>query len=207
MELSGGGAANSPGKGWLLEFDRSTEIGNAVASDSTDEDLAARAAGGDERAFRLLFERHSSRIFGLATRLTSDRELAERVLLEAFADAWNGLSGFRGDSRFGTWLYGIALNRARQAVRSRARRRKRQGALEYESAIAVAPSLQAAIEERIDLERAMAELPERARETLILRHVQGLSCEEVAAVMDVTTGTVKSQTSRACALLREKLSK
>lgn len=53
----------------------------------------------------------------------------------------------------------------------------------------------------------MAKLPDRARETLVLRHVQGLSCEEVAAVMEVTTGTVKSQTSRACALLREKLSK
>ncbi len=79
--------------------------------------------------------------------------------------------------------------------------------LNAESADAAAGSVPPPVEERIDLERAMAELPNRARETLVLRHVQGLSCEEVAAVMEVTTGTVKSQTSRACALLREKLSR
>lgn len=143
----------------------------------------------------------------MAARLTSDDALAEQVLLDTFSDAWTGLPDFRGDSRFATWLYGIALNRARAALRSRARRWKRLGRIDTEVAESAAASTPAPVEDRIDLERALAGLPDRARETLVLRHVQGLSCEEVAAVMKVTTGTVKSQTSRACALLREKLSK
>ena len=153
-----------------------------------------------------MFERHGGRILGLAARLTSDEMLAEQVLLETFADAWRGLPDFRGDSRFATWLYGIALNRTRQALRSRTRRWRRSEPLEAADRSVASASAPPPVEDRIDLERAMAELPERARETLVLRHVQGLSCEEVAAVMGVTRGTVKSQTSRACALLREKLS-
>jgi len=151
---------------------------------------------------------HRDLAFGLAARLTTDRDLAEEVLLDAFASAWSGLPGFRSDSGFGTWVCGIVVNRAREALR----RRGRDG-LRVETSVEELASVGGAwadaashTEDRIDLERAISALPPGAREALLLRHVYGFSCAEAADVMEVSVGTVKSQTSRACALLREKLS-
>lgn len=134
--------------------------------------------------------------------------MAEDVLLEAFTAAWTNLSGFRGESGFGTWVCGIAVNRARDALRTRVRQRRdvpfdpphrtRAGDDAWTNRARH-------VETRIDLERAIAGLPPGAREALVLRHVHGFSCAEAAGMMGVTEGTVKSQTSRACALLREKL--
>lgn len=140
-------------------------------------------------------------VFGLAVRLTADREVAHDVTLDAFAAAWAAVPRFRGESRFGTWVCGIAVHRAREALRARGRQRERQ------PQIAAPPWTERArlAVDRIDLERAIAELPPGAREALLLRHVHGLSCAEAAVVLGVSAGTVKSQTSRACALLREKL--
>lgn len=147
-------------------------------------------------------------MFGLAVRLTTDRRLAEDVLLEAFTSAWEGLPGFRGDSEFETWVCGITVNRARDALRRRRRYRVRLEAIGERSAAGGQASWADAsrhTEDRIDIERSLATLPPGAREALVLRHVYGFSCAEAAELMDVSVGTVKSQTSRACALLREKL--
>jgi RNA polymerase sigma-70 factor (ECF subfamily) len=151
---------------------------------------------------------HRDIAFGLAVRLTADRDLAEEVLLEAFTAAWTGLPGFREDSGFRTWVCGIIANRARDALRRRGRRRARSRVLTEESASGGGRRADAVrhAEDRIDLERAIATLPPGAREALLLRHVYGFSCAEAAEVLGVSVGTVKSQTSRACALLRDKLS-
>lgn len=167
-----------------------------------------QARGGDRAAFAQLYALHRDVAFGLAVRLTTDRDLAEEVLLDAFASAWSGLTGFRSDSGFGTWVCGIVVNRAREAVRRRARVGSRLETLGEEPA-SVGDAWGDAVnrtEDRIDLERAISALPPGAREALLLRHVYGFSCAEAADVMEVSVGTVKSQTSRACALLREKLS-
>lgn len=145
-------------------------------------------------------------MYGLALRLTGDSVLAEDVVLDSFVSAWTGLPDFQGESRFSTWVSGIAINHSRQARRARGRRGKRFASLD--AAVTRAPSSAGdvpSVEQQIDIERAIAELPPGAREALLLRHVQGLSCAEAAAVLNVTVGTVKSQTSRACALLRKKL--
>lgn len=151
---------------------------------------------------------HRELAFGLAVRLTSDRDLAEEVLLDAFASAWSGLTGFRSDSSFGTWVCGIVVNRAREALRRRGRAGSRLETLVEEPASAgdVWGDAVSRTEDRVDLERAISTLPPGAREALLLRHVYGFSCAEAAGLLEVSVGTVKSQTSRACALLREKLS-
>lgn len=135
-------------------------------------------------------------------RLTADPEMAEEVVLDAFTAAWSGLDGFREESRFSTWVCSIALNSAREHRRRAGRDACRYQAMERVEGSERAPRH----EEAIDLERAIARLPERARQVLLLRHVYGFSCEEAARAMDVTSGTIKSQTYRACALLRESLS-
>lgn len=168
-----------------------------------ERELVARARRGDMAAFTALFHAHRDMLFGLALRLTADADLAEEVALEAFTKAWTRLSDFRGESRFSTWLCGIALNTARHRLRGRANRRRRQAPLT--PILARLSRDPPPVEEAVDLERAIALLPPRAREALLLRHVQGLSCEEAAAAMGVTSGTIKSQTARACGLLRERL--
>jgi len=170
--------------------------------------LVESAGTGDRSAFTELYARHRDLVYGLALRLTGERDLAEEVLLESFAAAWVNLPRFRGDSGFGTWVCGIAVNRARDATRTRTRRRSRVVAVDparFGAGVAAWTDGARHAETRIDLERAIAGLPPGAREALVLRHVHGFSCAEAAAIMGVTEGTVKSQTSRACALLRETL--
>lgn len=168
-----------------------------------ESDLVARSRRGDTAAYTELFHIHGDMLFGLVMRLTADADLAEEVVLEAFTAAWTKLPGFRADSRFSTWLCAIALNTARHRLRERAQRWRRQAPLTSEHRrLSRDPPR---VDEAVDLERAIALLPPRAREALLLRHVQGMSCEEAAAAMGVTTGTIKSQTARACKLLRERL--
>lgn len=165
-----------------------------------------RARSGSRKAFEALFRANRDQVYALALRLTDDPAVAEEVLVDAFVSAWTGLGGFRGDSRFSTWVSSIAVNHSRQARRATSRRRRRFDSLDRSGEGARAPDGNTPhVEERIDIERAIAGLPAGAREALVLRHVQGLSCAEAAAVLNVSVGTVKSQTSRACALLREKL--
>lgn len=173
---------------------------------SGERELVDRARRGDRAAFEALFHANRDQIYGLALRLTGDPVLAEDVVLDSFVSAWTGLRGFRGDSRFSTWVSGIAVNHARRARRVKGRRGKRFTSLDTAATNApLSTGDVPAVERQIELERAIAELPAGAREALLLRHVQGLSCAETAAILNVTEGTVKSQTSRACALLREKL--
>lgn len=179
--------------------------GDSRAEPGDEAALIARSRAGDHEAYGQLFRLHKDRIYGLALRLTEDPGLAEEVALQAFTAAWTGLPDFRGESRFSTWVGSIAVNCARQELRRRIRRRNRVeplGSVEH-SAASAAP---ARVDDAVDLERAIARLPAGARQALLLRHVYGFSCREAAEAMRVTTGTVKSQTSRALTLLKEKLS-
>jgi RNA polymerase sigma-70 factor (ECF subfamily) len=117
--------------------------------------------------------------------------------------AWNEIPRYRGEAALSTWLCGIAVNRARQRIRTDARRTKRLTLLgAFEPAASTPPE---GIDHRIDLERAIAGLPEGARTAVLLRHVHGLSYREVADAMSVSVGTAKSQASRGCSLLRKVL--
>lgn len=176
------------------------------AAPTDDDDLARRAAERDEKAFEELFARHRDGVYGLALRLTADPVEAEEATAEAFAAAWFGLPEYTGRAPFGGWLRAILANRVRQRRRAAARRARRfvptpdpEG---WERAVrATFPGT------RIDVERAIAALPERARETVLLRHAAGLSYAQIADAMSVTIGTVKSQLARGYAIMRERLSK
>lgn len=144
---------------------------------------------------------HAPRVYMLALRLCGDSDEAKEVLSETFFRAWRGLPHFRGDSTAGTWLHTIAVRVWRDIRRGQGRSVPiaTQGS-EYDIA--------AQYDEpgsRIDMEHAIASLPDGAREVLVLFAISGYSQAEIATMLDVSIGTVKSQLHRARKLLLERL--
>jgi RNA polymerase sigma-70 factor (ECF subfamily) len=167
--------------------------------------LAARS--GDEQSFRVLVDRYRDRIFGLALRMAGSREAAEEIAQDAFVRAWQALPGFRGESRFSTWLYRIAFRRALDERAVTARRRGRETAMD-EAALERAdprPTRTPDWGTRLRLERAIAELPDAQRACITLFYASDQSIEDIARVLDAPTGTVKTHLHRARAALRERL--
>ena len=157
---------------------------------------------GDD-AFASFYHEHAPRVYMLALRLCGgDDNDASEVLSETFVSAWRGLPRFRGDSNVSTWLHTIAVRAWRGLQRRRGRGRP-MVALD-ESAYGIA----AQYDEpgcRLDLEKAVASLPEGAREVIILFAIEGYSHAEIASTLGISVGTVKSQVHRARKLLLERL--
>jgi RNA polymerase sigma-70 factor (ECF subfamily) len=175
-----------------------------------DEDsvLVEQARDGDRVAFETLYRRHRDRVHGLVWRLAGgDFALAEDLLQEAFIRAWVKLDSFRGDSRFGTWLHRLTANVALSDRRIRMRSVGKETELTdwLEQKIAGEQNVRAP--DQIDLERAIAGLPERARSVLVLHDVEGYKHTEVAELTGMAVGSSKAQLHRARRLLREKLEK
>jgi len=175
-----------------------------------DEDfgLVQRASDGDRAAFEELYRRHRDRIYGLLWRLAGgDAALAEDLLQEAFVRAWQKLESFRGESRFGTWLHRLSANVALTDRRSRVRLAERESPLEgaVERSAAGAPDVNAP--QQMDLERAIAVLPERARTVLVLYDIEGYTHAEIADLTGMAVGSSKAQLHRARRLVREGLEK
>ena len=181
--------------------------GPASGVDASDLELVRRAQRGERGAFDLLVLRYQHKVIKLVARLLRDPTEAEDVAQEAFVKAYRALGSFRGDSAFYTWLYRIAVNTARNAMASRQRR-----PLDYEAELSEGE--QSTVESRLrhtdtpeatvlseeireTVNRAVAALPEDLRTAIILREVEGLSYEEIAAAMDCPVGTVRSRIFRA----------
>lgn len=177
--------------------------GAAAGSAEGDLDLARRIRAGDDRAFDLFYEANVGRVFAVALRLCGDESKARRLTQETFVRAWERLETYRGGSRLSSWLHRIAVNVTLESGRRRTRWWRRLAPARAGMEIA-APS-EARPATRIDLERAIAALPDRAREALVLRDVEGHSYEEIADLMGVAIGTVKAQIHRARRLVREML--
>ncbi len=160
-------------------------------------DLIAAAANGDMAAFEQLYRRYAPRIHGLCLRLTGQREAAEDCTQETFVDAWRALVKFEGRSSFSTWLHSIAVRTV--LSRRRGLRQKFEvaepaaGMPEATDPTGAAPPL--------DLERAIAALPEAARHVLVLVGLYGFSHAEAAAQLKIAEGTCKAQLHRARQLL------
>jgi len=175
--------------------------------------LVARARGGDQDAFSTLVRLHQRQVYNLTLRMLHDAEEANEATQEVFLAAWQGLRVFRGDARFATWLYRIAYNHCLKLVEHRRRDAVAQAELTAESAREQSPAGTLSAQLAQDAERAMREqvrgeianLPPKYRIVLVLRHLQELSYEEMAEVMRVPIGTVKTQLFRARALLKERL--
>jgi len=171
--------------------------------DASSPDLVARCQAGDVDAFAELYVRHSARIFSLAVRMSGSPQTGEDLLQEIFLQAYRKIGGFKGDAAVGTWLYRLALNHCLDFVRSRqARMDKSTDALEPETHRAAPAASRESPVERIDLERAMQQLPAGCREVFVLHDVEGYEHKEIAAMLGIAEGTSKSQVFKARMKLR-----
>jgi RNA polymerase sigma-70 factor (ECF subfamily) len=180
---------------------------SGAASDHERSDRALVAdflARRDEAAFRRLYAAHAPRLFLFLLRLSGGRRAeAEELLQETWIRAAERLGAFRWESRLSTWLHGIAWNARREAIRARG---PIEASLPEESASAAPGTADGTGETRLDLERALRQLPEGYREVLLMHDVEGYTHEEIGAQLGISPGTSKSQLSRARALLRRRLS-
>lgn len=166
--------------------------------------LVARAKAGDEEAFEALYRSHVARVFALALRLTGDRGQAAELVQDTFVRAWEALPRFRGDSALGTWLHRIAVNVLLESRRAEGRRLKRV-VLTEEPAELERPAPEASPGTRMDLEQAIAGLPQGARVVFVLHDVEGYEHREIGRMTGIAEGTSKAQLFRARRLLREAL--
>jgi len=168
----------------------------------TEASLLARAQAGDVAAFERLSSAYADRLFMLLLRLLGDRGEAEDVAQEVMLRAWQGISRFRGQSSYFTWLYRIAVNEANRALEKRARRPAGVpiGAdeLQLPDSPLLDPSRQAENNElREALARALAELPPALRTAIVLRDVEGLSTQEAAEIASIGQAAFKSRLHQA----------
>ena len=166
-----------------------------------DSDVA-QAARGDASAFERLYRVHVARIHSLTRRMLGRQE-ADEVTQDIFVRTWQKLGQFRGDSAFTTWLHRLAINVVIERRRSFAVQRGRIA--DDPSAIDVVTVPPARADLTVDFEHAIERLPRGAREIFVLHDVEGYKHREIAAMLDITTGTSKRQLHRARMLLRKYL--
>lgn len=168
----------------------------------------AAAREGDQRAFEELVRLYEKRVLALTQRMCKNPGDAAEAAQEAFFAAWQGLKNFRGDSSFSTWLYRLASNACVDLLR-RESRRQAAISLDDENLNLDLPSQIPTPQEEAErrelgerIEAGLQALPPEYREVLVLREVQQLRYEEIAGVLDLDIGTVKSRISRGRKKLR-----
>ena len=182
----------------------------------SDEDLMSRVAADDERAFTELVGRFQGRVINLISRVLNDRECADDLAQEVFVRVFVHRRNYRHGSKFSTWLFTIAANLAKNEIRRRVRRRNWFSLDALQEVLQdSAPQLADPTEgrettlEREQLQeavgRAIATVPEKYRVALVLRDIEGLSYEEIAQVLQIPGGTVRSRINRARGMLKRKL--
>ncbi|MBX9399847.1 sigma-70 family RNA polymerase sigma factor [Lysobacter sp. BMK333-48F3] len=178
----------------------------APAEADDDRALVAAAASGGVAAFEALYRRHAGRVHGVIARLVGHAGArAEDLTQEAFVRAWQALPNFRFESAFGTWLHRLAVNTALMELRGRRSRPLEDNDEDAFDGIGSADSAGHVTALSMDLERAVATLPPRARAVLVLYDVEGWKHEEIAAELGMAVGSSKAQLHRARNLLRARL--
>jgi RNA polymerase sigma-70 factor (ECF subfamily) len=165
--------------------------------------LIDRARRGDADAFAELYRANAGRIYALCLRMSADAGTAAELTQDVFVRAWTKLGSFRGESEFSTWLRRLAVNHVLNEFTARKRR---------EARIEITDDLtrfdrgrSGAADERMDLEKAIAALPDKARAVFVLHDVEGYRHEDIARMTGVAVGTVKAQLHRARKLLQKVL--
>jgi RNA polymerase sigma-70 factor (ECF subfamily) len=170
-----------------------------------EEELVARAAGGDQAAFTELVRAHQNEVYTLAVRMVADRDLAHDVAQEAFVRAWRAIGRFRGDAKFSTWMHRITVNTA-FTHRDRRRRQRAEpldGASREPESTMLSPErggVSAAI--RGPLKDALEALPESLRVVVVLKDVYEWSHQEIAEHLDISVTAAKVRLHRGRKSLR-----
>lgn len=178
----------------------------------SDAELVQRFKEGDRAAFEAIVDRHQHRVYTLALRWMGDEQVAAEVAQDVFIALFRSLAKFRGEAKLTTWIYRVVLNHTRNRRQYRRRRHlDRHEPLEGERAtrdseaprrqlVGDGPAPDEAVH-RTDAERivhqALAELPEEQRAIIVLRDIEDLPYEEIAELLGVPRGTVKSRLHRA----------
>ena len=171
--------------------------------------LISRARGGDRDAFGELVEQYRDNVYRLAYRMCGNAYDADESAQEAFVAAWRASPNFRGDAKFSTWLYRLTTNAAIDVMR-REKRHQTVGDGEMMELADDADSPQETVErteQQETVQKALATLSEEYREVLLLRYMEELDYAEIAEVLQLPSGTVKSRINRAKAALKAALLK
>jgi RNA polymerase sigma-70 factor (ECF subfamily) len=182
---------------------------SAKGSDDTAA-LVALAALGDVSAFERLYARSAGRVYAVCIRMTGDAQRARELTHDAFVRAWERLSTFRGEAAFETWMHRIAVNLVLGADRAERRRLARVVSTEDEpdgESRAAFGRAAPDVETRVDLERAIAALPPRARQVFVLHDVEGYRHDEIADRLDLQSSSVRAQLHRARQLIMRMLNR
>lgn len=177
----------------------------SIPAGAEKHDLVRRAQDGDAAAFEVLYREHSPRVFALCLRLSGGTAAeATELMQDVFIKAWRGLESFRGESAFSSWLHRLTVNAMLESARSEQRRTARVVSVEDPDSIgafATSPSQDL----QMDLEKAIASLPNGARMAFVLHEIEGYQHNEIAAQLGVAEGTVRAQLHRARKLLIQAL--
>lgn len=166
--------------------------------DESDTALIARCQAGEREAFSLLLHRYRDRVVNLAYQLMNKREDAEDVAQDAFTQAFTSIKSFRGESQFFTWIYRITVN---LCLQRRRRQRPEESTDEYE--LSTTQRVEDQVVTKMLVERTLSRMSEPLRVALVLRDMQDLSYEEVAGVLNIPIGTVRSRLNEARRQFRE----
>ena len=169
-------------------------------------EIVRRCQDGDLEAFESIYRRHGRSLFSLAYRMVGNLTDAEDLLQEIFLLAFDKLPTYQGRSSLRTWLHRLAVNRCLDYLRSRAARNRSLTESFDDRGHASSPSAgPGAPEERLDLERAIRQLPRSYRAAFLLYDVEGFGHREVAEILGVAEGTSKSLVHKARLKIREQI--
>src|SRR4051812_42909656 len=178
----------------------------ASTQEQPTSDVIRRAQAGDSAAFEQLYREHSPRVYALCLRLSGGtRDEATELMQDVFIRVWRSLKTFRGESAFSSWLHRLTVNAMLENARSDSRRSARVVTGDELTLDAFARSEQPELQ--VDLERAIAALPNGARMAFVLHEIEGYQHAEIAKQLGVAEGTVKAQLHRARKLLIEALNR
>ena len=185
-------------------FEAAPSIGSPLTASGpiAPTDDVALAAAGDVRAFERLYRAHLPKVHGLVRRMTAGRD-ADELTQDVFVRVWQKLGSFRGESAFGTWLHRLAANVVIERFRTDTTRRQRH--IDGEEIFETLPAQRMTGDLSMDLEGALAKLPDGAREIFVLHDVEGYKHHEIASLLEISAGTSKAQLHRARMMLRKHL--
>lgn len=175
---------------------------------SQEQEWITQAKDGSQAAFHKLYEMHHRQIYALCWRMLADKDSAEDVCQEVFVVLWQKINNFRGESKFSTWLHSVASNVVLGHLRKQKNWFQRVFSIEDQEKHKLPEEAAVPLDDSSGLEeldRHIAQLPERARLVFVLFAVEGYRHEEIAKMLNMAVGSSKSQYHRAKALLKDSL--